>query len=232
MVNTRKYTIAVLAGVFLCFLPAVPVHAEPAITATFDLNETDPFQLEVDSDSLFDIEDAEFNTPYNSSLSFHNTTDKELTLSLYDVQSLLDSTVLYDKSHLKISDGDDVLYEGAMNDARFSESIPAGQSVTYTFTYSIVVPHVPDNSLMGTRMKARFWFVSGVDIPDSPEIKPSEPGKQGTSQNQVESSVKGVNPVIESVYTGDAGVMKYVLMLGTSVCVIAGLAKYKKDHMD
>lgn len=186
----RKAVIAVLLGI-LVNCPFI-AFAAPEMTATFDLTETKPFNLSLDSSSLFDIEDVEFNKPYDSTLAFRNKTKKKLTLSLIDVESVIESKVLYDRSHLKISDdGGNVLFDGEMNDSRFSQEVASGKSVTYTFSYSIPMDHVPDNSLMGAQMHARFTFMSGVDIeteanqqtdkPVTPETRAPETQPQETT---------------------------------------------------
>lgn len=187
--------------------------------ATFDFSESKPFRLDVDGEELFAIEDLEYDTPYDSTLSFKNTTGYPLTLTLDDVEDLLDDSRLYDSSELTITEDGKELYSGPMDEARFAKAFQKDDSADFTFTYRVSDEHVPDNSMMGAEMHARFHFQAGLDVPDENgedrKITAEVDRQNGKTQVNLKSGnyQTGDTDYRIYLYTGAAAVLLFIIIL-------------------
>lgn len=229
-----KILILMLVCSLLLSMPAFAKNTE--MTAKYD-KASHKYLIDFE-DELFSISNLEDGEEYKSTVLFKNTTGKLLTISLIDVENLLDDARLYDLSKIRFTSSK-TLYDGVMNDARFSFTLLPEEERLITITYHIdAFPHRPDNSIMNAKMHTRFHFVGVFDtyknshvIGEGANIKetigPTVPETTAPSETTPVNSEK---PTITVTIPKTGDDFPLYGMLGIFLISIAGLIIFRRNQ--
>lgn len=127
------------------------------------------FDLSSSDVSLFSLENVVPGDSFHGKIHVKNNTEEKMDISIFTITSNLEDRTLYNALDLKITEGEDLVYEGAYGDAKAPiskyNSIAPGEKLTYDVTISL--PGTVGNEAIGKEMDSTWTFEAryhGEDI--------------------------------------------------------------------